>query len=105
MARTRSRHVGRSVVSGATTPNRNGLVMPGLLAHGRISGLSPVKRRAVTLPPTLQTPPSPRTHRCLDNRPPLTPQRAGCVRETLLMNGKQCRFRVAQTDQADEVLD
>src|SRR5579872_4048286 len=33
MRRTRSRHVGRSVVSGATTPNRNGLVMPGLLSH------------------------------------------------------------------------
>src|SRR5213083_788033 len=28
MRRTRSRHVGRSVVSGATTPNRNGLAPP-----------------------------------------------------------------------------
>src|SRR3954453_16725920 len=27
MRRTRSRHVGRSVLSGATTPNRNGLVI------------------------------------------------------------------------------
>src|SRR4029079_13642539 len=28
IARTTSRHVGRSVVSGATTPNRNGLAPP-----------------------------------------------------------------------------
>src|SRR5215467_8754036 len=32
MRRTRSSHVGRSVLSGATTPNRNGLVMSGLLS-------------------------------------------------------------------------
>src|ERR1700704_4746821 len=38
MRRTRARHVGRSVASGATTPNRNGLVMPGLLSEGQMSG-------------------------------------------------------------------
>src|SRR5205814_556438 len=38
MRRTRSRHVGRSVLSGVTTPNRNGLVMPGLLSEGQMSG-------------------------------------------------------------------
>src|SRR6185437_3549833 len=32
MRRTRSRQVGNSVWIGATTPNRNGLVMPGLLS-------------------------------------------------------------------------
>src|ERR1700737_2240774 len=41
MRRTRSRHVGRSVLSGATTPNRNGLVMPGLLSEGQMSGRLP----------------------------------------------------------------
>src|SRR5919197_2941289 len=40
MRRTRARHVGRSVKTGATTPNRNGLVMCGLLSKGRMSGLS-----------------------------------------------------------------
>src|SRR6266851_3461638 len=38
MRRTRARHGGRSVASGATTPNRNGLVMPGLLSEGQLSG-------------------------------------------------------------------
>src|SRR5918911_1887938 len=37
MRRTRSRHFGRSVRSGATTPNRNGLVMPGLLSTNSVS--------------------------------------------------------------------
>src|ERR1700730_5593778 len=41
MRRTRSRHVGRSVLSGATTPNRNGLVMPRLLSEGQMSGRLP----------------------------------------------------------------
>src|SRR5262249_47488350 len=33
MRRTPAPPLGRSVASGATTPNRNGLVMPGLLSH------------------------------------------------------------------------
>src|SRR5919201_4038400 len=45
MRRTRARHVGRSVLSGATTPNRNGLVMPGFLLSviGEITCQPPVK--------------------------------------------------------------
>src|SRR5262245_5258962 len=69
MRRTRSRHVGRSVVIGATTPNRNGLVMPGLLSHRRMSGLSPATRRSVACRQHFQTPLPPGTHRCPVNWP------------------------------------
>src|SRR5438128_2947938 len=41
MRRTRARHVGMSVASGATTPNRSGLVMRGLLSEGQMSGRIP----------------------------------------------------------------
>src|SRR5215510_9610021 len=40
MRRTRSRHVGRSVVSGATTPNRNGLLPPVAVLSAMVRVLS-----------------------------------------------------------------
>src|SRR5438132_6365320 len=46
MRRTRSRHVGRSVLSGATTPNRNGLVIAWNPRTRAMSG--PVTRHAAT---------------------------------------------------------
>src|SRR5438552_4687231 len=42
MRRTRARHVGRSVLSGATTPNRNGLVIAWNPRTRAMSGLSHV---------------------------------------------------------------
>src|SRR5262249_33685079 len=54
MRRARSRHVGTSVLSGATTPNRNGLVMAGLLSFGlpsRPDGRPPLVSKLDGCPP------------------------------------------------------
>src|SRR5215472_19039536 len=51
MRRTRSRHVGRSVLSGATTPNRNGLVMSGLLSFGLSRGIDDGSTRNSSVQP------------------------------------------------------
>src|SRR6476646_7228777 len=51
MRRTRSRHVGRSVLSGATTPNRNCLVMSGLLSFGLSRGIDDGSTRNSSVQP------------------------------------------------------
>src|SRR5215510_249458 len=65
MRRTCSRHVGRSVRSGARIPNRNGLVIPGLLMHSDIAGISRshLSTNVSGLSPPPQTPLPAESHR------------------------------------------
>ena len=56
MRRTRSRHVGRSVLSGATTPNRNGLVIAWNPRTWAMASLSHAMSRPVTRCQRVQTP-------------------------------------------------